>query len=181
MPVTVGTTFRNRCLALLFVLLMGCTGAGAGTAVPGSAAPGTAQAVLASPGSAAPATPHVPEAASSSIPEVGDLSADDALAAVIAQEPRLAGYRLVTRTAAASTAPGSPRFGPGPRGQQHVVLAERVADGMRLIFMTGTGDCLSGCTMQRNEVFLVHRDGSVVTVCVAERIPIGLDDPCRPG
>jgi hypothetical protein len=108
------------------------------------------------------------------------MSAEDALAAVIAQVPRLAAYRLVAPTVAVATPPGSPRLGP-TRGQRRAVLAQRIADGMRLIFMTDSGDCASGCTIQHDEVYLVHSDGTVVLACVADAIPVGIDDPCRPG
>jgi hypothetical protein len=104
------------------------------------------------------------------------------VAAVVAGQPQFAGYRLVGPPPNASAIPGSPRFGP-PNVAERSVLAEQMAGGYRLIFVTGSGDCPSGCTIHRYDVFVVRSDGTVVSACVVDRLPAppGMQDPCAAG
>jgi hypothetical protein len=104
------------------------------------------------------------------------------MAAVVAEQPQFAGYRLAPPPLDASASPGSPRFGlPGVADRS--VLVEQMAGGYRVIFVTGSGDCASGCTVHRYAVFVVRRDGTVASACVVDRLPAppGMQDPCAAG
>ncbi len=102
---------------------------------------------------------------------------DEAVAAVVAGQPQFSGYRLVAPPGAASARPGSPLRPIGV--PERSVLVEQVAAGFRLIFVTGSGDCPSGCTVHRYDVFVVHAGGTVEKACVLDRFPIGRGDPCE--
>jgi hypothetical protein len=102
------------------------------------------------------------------------------VAAVVADQPQFAGYRLVVPSVAASASPRGSLIGP-PSLAERRVLAERVDGGFRLIFVTGSGDCASGCTIHRYDVFVVCTGGSVEKACVVGRLPVGRGDPCAGG
>ena len=107
-------------------------------------------------------------------------TAEEAVAAVVADQPQFAGYRLVVPSVAASASPRGSLIGP-PSLAERRVLAERVDGGFRLIFVTGSGDCASGCTIHRYDVFVVCTGGSVEKACVVGRLPVGRGDPCAGG
>ena len=65
-------------------------------------------------------------------------------------------------------------------GSEQSVFAERLAAGFRLIFITGSGDCESGCIAHRYDVLVVHMDGAVEPACVLDAFPMGRD-PCASG
>jgi hypothetical protein len=80
-------------------------------------------------------------------------SAEEALAAVIAEFPEFTDYALEV--------PG----GEIVIGGSTSVTAEEAEDRFRLIFMTGAGDCMAGCISRQYDVFLVARDGTVTEEC----------------
>jgi hypothetical protein len=147
--------------ALLFCLFIGLV-AGCGAASVGG--PGGAAVTAGS--SAVPEAPPTRPPGDHSVPGVvpgatGPLDGpvdtpEEALAAVIARFPEYAGYQLpelVPRSSGGFTdAIGAP---------DRLVLASRTVDGFRLQFTTGSGDCASGCTASRVEIFLVDSHGLV--------------------
>jgi hypothetical protein len=177
MPLTMKQSIRPLSLAGLLVLLAACSGASPGS--PTHSAAATVSQTEPSPGTST----TLPSASStpSSGPTAGVVSvttASDAMGAVVAQYPQFAGYRMPVPLAAASASPGPPHRPIG--GPDRTVLAERLAAGFRLIFVTGSGDCESGCTAHRYDVFIVHADGAVEAACVLDQFPVGRD-PCAPG
>ncbi len=98
------------------------------------------------------------------------LTAEAALAAVIAEYPRYEGYPL--------QAFSSPGESPGPVGggligQSRWVIAHEVAQGIELTFVTGSGDCPAGCIEHAYETFLVEADGTVTFICRESDAPSG--------
>ena len=97
---------------------------------------------IATPSPAATATPSPsPEAVT---------SVEEAIAAVVAVEPRFQG------------------FGPldlDVIGQANHVRGSETARGFELTFVAGSGDCPAGCINHHYTKFLVGRDGSVVMLC----------------
>jgi hypothetical protein len=170
-------SIRPLSLAGLLVLFAACSGASAGSSTLSAAAtvalnawsPGASTAL-----SSATSTPSPGASAEA----VSVTTVSDAVGAVVAQYPQFAGYRMPVPLAAASASPGPPRRPIG--GPERTVLAERLAAGFRLIFVTGSGDCESGCTAHRYDVFIVHADGAVEAACVLDQFPLGRD-PCAPG
>ncbi len=176
---TVKQQIRTLSLAAVLLLLGACSAAGRATApsAPLLATPGL-------PGESVPAASPSPTFVPSSQPSVdaGTLPVDTAagaLAAVVAGHPQFAGYRLVAPPGVASASPASPVRPIG--GADRSVLVEQIAGGFRLVFMTGSGDCPSGCIDHRYDVFLVRGDGTVEQACVLERFPMGSGDPCAGG
>jgi hypothetical protein len=109
---------------------------------------------------------------------VAVITASDAVGAVVAQYPQFVDYRMPVPPAAASASPGPLRRPIG--GSERTVLVEHLAAGFRLIFVTGSGDCESGCAAHRYDVFIVHTSGMVEAACVLDQFPVGRD-PCAPG
>jgi hypothetical protein len=101
------------------------------------------------------------------------------VAAVVAEQPQFAGYQMIRPLIGASASPLSPV---GPiGGTDRSVLVDQLSSGFRVIFVTGSGDCPSGCTVHRYDVFLVGTDGTVAAACVLDRLPVGRGDPCVGG
>jgi hypothetical protein len=178
MPVTVMHSIRTLSLVGLLVLLAACSGAGpafptdsppAATVAPIESLPGVSPSRVSSPSSQ-------PPSASSGVTSI--TTAEGAVAAVVAERPQFAGYRIPVLLPGASASPGA--HGRPAGGIERSVLAERLEAGFRLIFVTGSGDCESGCTVHRYDVFVVHADGIVEPACVLDQFPFGRD-PCAPG
>ena len=84
----------------------------------------------------------------------------EARAIVVAAYPELAGHRLVGDGAPGSQGPVIGRPG-GIGGRVSLVLAVIEPEGIVLSFISGSGDCPSGCTDERIDTFLVTPDGKV--------------------
>ncbi len=77
-------------------------------------------------------------------------SAEQAIAAVVAQDPRFLGYGPLD---------------PNLIGQANHVRAKQTETGFELTFVSGSGDCPAGCINHDYVKFHVGRDGSVVKRC----------------
>jgi hypothetical protein len=155
---------------VLLAVLLACTGPGgsfpSAPFVPSMSAPSAPAEPGGSPTAeptAEPATvPAATPEASPAEPAVSDDptgeggsidTADEALAAVVAAFPEFDGYALES--------PGGDTI----IGASTSVIAQDAEDGIRLIFMTGSGDCMAGCINKAFDVFLVAPDGTVTEEC----------------
>jgi len=96
-------------------------------------------------------------------------TAEQALAAVIEELPRFEGYPL--RPAPEPEGSPGPIYGGGLIGQSRWVIAREVAAGFELTFVTGSGDCPSGCIEHAYETYLVEADGAVALICSETDVP----------
>ena len=112
-------------------------------------------------------------------------TAEEAFAAVVAVHPELAGHELrVSRPDASAT--HGPFIGGGGLvgGRSKWAYASADAAGIVISFVTGSGDCPSGCIDRTVEAYLVEPDATVVFLCRAEAagpVTIGRhigSDPC---
>jgi hypothetical protein len=119
------------------------------------------------------------------IESLGSLVTDDAeeaIAAVIAEYPRFEGYPLRDPAyPSGSLDPGDVLI-----GQSRWVIARSVAAGIELTFVTGSGDCPSGCIEHVYETYLVEPDGTVSFICSEtdspyERVPESTGRAVGPG
>ncbi len=101
-------------------------------------------------------------------------TAEDALAAVVAEHPEFADHLLLP-------IPGEPMI-----GLSAWVVVTRAGDLFRASFVTGSGDCPAGCMEHRLDVYLVTAGGSVTHECSREATPSDVTpdggvvrDPCR--
>jgi hypothetical protein len=92
-------------------------------------------------------------------------TAAEALAAVVTLYPQYAGYGLRETATPRPPSPVAQALGAPDR----LVVISRTEDGFTVRFTTGTGDCPSGCTSARVDIFLVDSDGVVTG-------PFGDDD-----
>lgn len=90
-------------------------------------------------------------------------SPETALAAVIEEYPRYEDYPL--RPGSEPGESPDPVFGGGLIGQSRWVIARDVAAGIELTFVTGSGDCPSGCIEHAYDTYLVEPDGTVTFIC----------------
>lgn len=172
---TVMPSIRTLAFAGLLGLLTACSGAGVGSpAAPSETPIEFSPRVSATPASTAPSQP--PEASEGA---AAIATAEDAVAAVVAEQPQFAGYPVVAPLVGASATPVSPIRPIG--GSERSVLVEQLPSGFRLTFVTGSGDCPAGCTDHRYDVFMVATDGAVKKACVLDRFPVGREDPCARG
>ncbi len=115
-------------------------------------------------------------------------TAEEAFAVVVAAYPELARHELLTAAPEAWASHG-PAIGRGGLvgGQDAWAIASVDPAGLVLSFVTGSGDCPSGCTDHTIEAYLVEPDGTVTLVCDAapgRPLVIGrrvASEPCGPG
>lgn len=90
-------------------------------------------------------------------------TAEEALAAVAAADPRFLGY--------------APRD-PNRIGQANYVEVTQRGDAFELVFSSGSGDCPAGCIERSFEKFVVRRDGSVEHRCSWSKGETDAGTPC---
>lgn len=116
---------------------------------------------------ATPTGSPVPAGESFAAPSVE--TAEEARAAVIEEFPRFADHPL--RLAREADGSPGPIVGGGLIGQSRWVTAREVAAGFELTFVTGSGDCPSGCIEHAYETYLVEPDGAVTLICSESDVP----------
>lgn len=96
-------------------------------------------------------------------------TAEEALAAVVAEHPRFEGYPLRGVPSEGDESPGPILGGGGGLiGARTWVMASVAESGIALTFFTGSGDCPAGCIHVRTETYLVAPDGTVTFLCAED-------------
>ncbi|MDQ3493904.1 MAG: hypothetical protein M3452_11705 [Chloroflexota bacterium] len=116
-------------------------------------------------------TPSAPPSSVERSPAPVANTPEEALTAVIAEYPRYESYPLLV-VGDVDESPG-PVVGDGLIGRSRWVIAREVAAGIELTFVTGSGDCPSGCIEHAYETYLVEPDGTVAFICAESDGPPG--------
>ena len=134
-------------VAVVALALAGCTAGTGGSSV---STPSVAASPSASvPASSAPGASGTP--ATSPGGSGGTVSTpQQALAAIVATDPRFLGYE---------------QLDPNLIGQANYFEAERVDGGFELTFVAGSGDCPAGCINRDFAKFRVTENGEATLVC----------------
>jgi hypothetical protein len=101
-------------------------------------------------------------------------TAEEALAAVVAEHPEFADHLLLPLPG------GDPMI-----GMSSWAVVAGTEDGFQVTFVTGSGDCPAGCMEHRLDVYLVAPDGTVSHRCSRDAAPSDVTpdggvpgDPC---
>lgn len=152
-----------------FVLLAACSAVGSRPRASAEAGPVGASS-LGAPASVLPTGQGPSVAPTASVVPSGVVdTVEEALAAVVAEHPRFAGYAIRGAPAEGDESPGPIMGGGGGViGARKWAIASMHESGIALTFMTGSGDCPAGCIHVRAETYLVTQDGSVTFLCAED-------------